>query len=303
MVRKIDITEVKRRIKEKFPDEEFEIVNYESLGMPGDVRCCNCNKIIHINKFSNFLAPSKRVGCSSCQSEYVIRRKKDMEKILENYDIVGEYIKDTHKNYHFKCKHCGHIRSTTLRNLIKNYGCGCTTGVKRKRTADEFLQEVNSNSIDGTYELIGDYVDQTTKVLLRHSCGFIWYVRPGDVIHGRSRCPKCGKKRSKGELLIESILTKNNIDFQAEKRLDNSLQRFDFYFENDKHKIAIEFNGAQHYQETDVFQGDLATYQQRDFKKAQYCEENNIELYVIPYTKTNNEIEEIILDILNKFND
>lgn len=304
IMRKLTISEIQERIKNRFPDEEFEIITYTSLGDFGSVKCCNCGKIIDINKFSNFFAPSKKYGCSACQSEFTAKREEGMAKILKKYDIVGEYVKDTHKNYDFKCKNCGHIRSTTPRNLLRFLECGCQTGVKRARTAQEFIDEANANSIDGRYTLVGEYVNQTTPVLLKHSCGFIWKVRPGDVVHGRSRCPKCCRKRSKGELLIENLLSSYNIDFYMEKLLDNgSKQRFDFYLENKKHKIAIEYNGLQHYEETNFFVGDLATFQERDKRKAQYCKEQNIDLYIIPYTASERKITKIISDIIDKFND
>ena len=94
------------------------------------------------------------------------------------------------------------------------------------------------------------------------------------------------------------------IDFYVEKPLDNnSKQRFDFYLENINHKIAIEYNGMQHYKETDFFVSDLKTFQERDKRKAEYCKQNNIELYIIPYTYSENEIKETLLKIIDKFND
>lgn len=186
---------------------------------------------------------------------------------------------------------------------MRFFDCSCITGVKRKRTPEEFINEVNQYAVEGFYELVGNYQDQITPVLLRHSCGFIFDVRPQDIIHGRSRCPKCRRKRSKGELLIERLLKDKGIEFWVEKQLDNSKQRFDFYMENEKHKIAIEYNGAQHYVETNFFSTSLKDQQERDNKKKKYCEEKNIKLYSIPYTMTPSEIESYIFKIVDKFND
>lgn len=291
--------EMERRVAERFPDETFEILEYQSSGQPGKIRCCNCNKIIKIKQFSNFLAPSKNFGCSSCQNQLMAKREDNWEKIKKYYDITFTKVVDTHKRYQFKCKNCNHIRETTVQNLMKNFDCGCITGVKRSRTSKEFINEVNQYSIDGTYDLVDEYSDQLTRILLRHSCGFIFKVKPADIIHGQSRCPRCRKKRSKGELFIENLLKEFNIDFQVEKHLDNSRQRFDFYMENKKHKIAIEYN----YIEVDFFGGTLEEYQARDNKKKLYCEQHDIELYTIPYTMTNEEIRNYISEIINKFND
>ena len=303
-MRKIELSEFKSRIKERFPNESFTVLKYSSLGEYGEIKCDNCDRIITLTKAGNFLAKTKKFGCSECQSKLVKKQKEVMEEILKRYNILDSYVIDTHKHYKLQCKECGHIRTTTPRNIGRFLECGCKTGVKRERTPEEFIQEVNQYSVDGTYELVGDYINQTTPVLLRHSCGFIWKTRPGEVIHGKSRCPKCSRKRSRGEKLIENYLKESGIEFEVEKLLDNnSRQRFDFYLENFKYKIAIEFNGEQHYKETNYFSTNLETLQERDKRKAEYCLQNNIELVIIPYTLSDNEIYKILQNIINKFND
>ena len=106
------------------------------------------------------------------------------------------------------------------------------------------------------------------------------------------------EKRSCGEKIIENTLKELGVNFQAEKRLENSQQRFDFYFENQKYKIAIEFNGEQHYKETNYFSCNLKTYQERDERKRKYCKDNNINLYVISYKFKNEEIKDMVKKIV-----
>lgn len=86
-----------------------------------------------------------------------------------------------------------------------------------------------------------------------------------------------------------------------EVKLKNSLQRFDFFIE--ELNLAIEYNGKQHYEDVKFFSNTLEETQQRDKKKAQYCKDNNIELIVIPYTYSYIQIQQIIDQIKNKFND
>lgn len=302
-MKKLTLIEIQDRIKQRFPLEDFDILEYNGLGKPGKVKCNNCQRIIIINKFSNFFVKSKKYGCSNCQSHNLIQRQKILEELNNEYIILFTEVKGTHTYYTVKCKKCGHVRCTTLRDFKRHLRCGCQTSVKRNRAAKEFIDEVNQYSQRGTYTLISPYVNQTTKVLLKHDCGFIWEVRPGDIIHGRSSCPKCARKESNGEFFIKTILQKYSIPFQQEKRLNNSKQRFDFYLENNIYKIAIEFNGAQHYKETNFFKGSLETFQKRDKIKQQYCIDNGIELYIIPYTWSKEEIELKIKEIIHKFND
>ena len=302
IAKKINKKEIENRIKSRFPEESFSIIQYESLGKPGIIKCNTCGTEIKVSKFSNFFAKNKKFGCKQCNGLWKNRERK-LKEVKEYYDILDSFVKETHTYYKVKCKQCGHIRTTTLKNLITHLNCGCVTGTFRSRTSEEFIKQVNKNSIQGKYELLSEYKDQTTKVLLRHSCGFIWKVRPSDIIKGRSFCPKCSHKESSGERKIRKFLEKNNISFQQEKRLDNSLLRFDFYLENEKQKIAIEYNGKQHYEEIKKFTTTLEEQQERDKRKNEYCKNNKIILYNIPYYYSDEELEKTLINIINKFND
>lgn len=302
-MKKLTITDIQKRIGQRFPNEHFTILEFSGMLKPGKIQCNNCGHLFNINQFGNFLAKSKKYGCSFCQSQTRIQHYKNLELLQERYNILDTYVKETHVYYKVSCKKCGHIRESSLKNLIRSIDCGCITNVKRNRNGEEFIKEVNSNSKKGSYILLGDYINQTTPVLLKHDCGFIWKVRPADIIFGRTMCPKCSRKESKGEIFIRSYLESHGIPFEQEKRLEHSKQRFDFYLENQNMKIAIEYNGKQHYEETNFFVGSLSTFQERDNRKKEYCKANGIELYVIPYTLTNEQIIVKLEEILSKFND
>lgn len=79
-MKKITLEEVKERIKKRFPEEKFEIVEYSSFGAPGKIKCLGCGEIIEINKFSNFFAKNKRYGCKNCYGLWRDREVK-IEKI------------------------------------------------------------------------------------------------------------------------------------------------------------------------------------------------------------------------------
>lgn len=295
-MKRIDQQEFERRIKQRFPEESFNLIEYVSIGKPAIIQCQKCKENIEVSVANNFLAKNKRYGCKNCYG-FENEREKILESIKERYDIISTFVKDTHTYYHVKCKNCGHERTTRLNNFKNFLDCGCTTNVYRARTAEEFLSQANKNCIDGYYKLESEYINQTTKVLLRHSCGFIWSVRPGDVINGRSFCPVCGKKESKGARLITEILKQLNVNFEKEFPLQGSLQKFDFYLPESR--IAIEYNGSQHYKENDFFQTALKIQQERDQRKRKYCKENDIILYEIPYIFKKDEIINKITEIVN----
>ena len=64
----------------------------------------------------------------------------------------------------------------------------------------------------------------------------------------------------------------------------------DFYFETKNKKIAIEYQGIQHYKPIKYFGGKKAYNNQRekDLLKSQLCKKNKIHLIEFPYTLQNN---------------
>lgn len=102
----------------------------------------------------------------------------------------------------------------------------------------------------------------------------------------------CGCLVSKGEALLKSILTDNNINFIQQYTFEDCLTengnqcKFDFaiFDEYNKLKCLIEYDGIQHFEETNW---NLEQNQLRDKIKDKYCLLNNIPLIRIPYTDYN----------------
>ena len=112
----------------------------------------------------------------------------------------------------------------------------------------------------------------------------------------------CGcERRSHGELVIEKILTDNNISYQQEysafKFTSGMSAKFDFYIDN---KYFVEYDGETHYKSNLHGwhnEGQLQAQQERDMIKNQWCKDNNIPLIRIPYTHYDNLcLEDLILE-------
>ena len=144
-----------------------------------------------------------------------------------------------------------------------------------------------------------------TPILIRHKdCGFIWRVRPSDLMYERSAdCPHCRKEMSKGAKEVYNSLKSLEIPFETEHTLDGSLLRFDFYFTIENQKCAIEFNGAQHYKFSQLFhhtEDGLQIQKERDERKREYCREHNIFLLEIPYTYSKSQIKQVVEDFVQE---
>lgn len=104
-------------------------------------------------------------------------------------------------------------------------------------------------------------------------------------------------RASRGEIKIEEILEKNDLNFKMEYSFEglNSPNgrplRFDFaVFDDDGNlDFLIEYQGSQHYIASSKFGGKKGLYQQQfnDNKKRRFCALHNIKLIEIPYTEEN----------------
>lgn len=89
------------------------------------------------------------------------------------------------------------------------------------------------------------YVNSKTKICITCSKhGDFWQIPNAHLC--KQGCPICNA--SKGELIIESILKKHEINYIAQFRIPEvtSVLRYDFYLPD--HNLLIEFHGRQHYE-------------------------------------------------------
>lgn len=102
-------------------------------------------------------------------------------------------------------------------------------------------------------------------------------------------------KTSKGEQRVIDILKSNSISFRREqtfagmKSSKGNPLRVDFYLP--LFKIAIEFDGEQHFKRNKHFHKTTNQFQKgqfNDLQKNSYCLMNGIKLYRIPYYEIDN---------------
>lgn len=101
---------------------------------------------------------------------------------------------------------------------------------------------------------------------------------------------ECWKKYNIGVQKVISILQKNNIKYEQEKKYDTCVLPkgfklpFDFYLP--EYNILIEYDGEQHFKVAfGQTEEKLILQKQYDEIKNQWCKDNNIKLIRIPYYK------------------
>lgn len=140
-----------------------------------------------------------------------------------------------------------------------------------------------------------EYVDASHPIEVMCDKGHIYTTNLHGFRNGY-RCTKCNI--SKGEMLIESLLKKNNIIFETQHTFDDCKFKrvllFDFYLP--KQNTLIEYDGRQHFEIVKAFGGleGFIDTKIRDTIKNEYCKNNNIKLIRIPYWEFDN-IENILL--------
>ena len=171
-----------------------------------------------------------------------------------------------------------------------------------KTISNSFILDFNKVH-NGKYSVIGTYINVKTPIEIKcNKCGSKWKSLPNSLLNGCG-CPYCNQ--SKGEEDIKIFLDKNNINYVYQYKngcKDKYVLHFDFaIFKNNELFGLIEYDGFQHFKSVKYFGGDdrLVETIKKDNIKNKYCEENNIPLLRIPYTKKKN-INEIILEWLKK---
>lgn len=195
--------------------------------------------------------------------------------------------------YHGTTKSCGCYNRELHRELGKKLG--------------EISHFKNYSEIKNPYY---NFIEKTEE---KDSCNsFYWIIEckcchnrykavPAQLISntrrkGQNPC-NCWKRKSKGILKIQQILTDNNVKFIQEFTFKDclsskgNLMKFDFFLP--EYDILVEYDGEQHFLPMTfgdtVITGEdkLSLTQKYDEIKNKYCEDNNIKLIRIPYTRYN----------------
>lgn len=258
-------------------------------------------------KANNFMNGNR---CKHCRELKRVKSYEKYSKELENKykgNIVIEGIYKTHdvkiKHRCLKHNHTFLVSPTNALRQHKKFLCPkCVNEYnhdKQKKDINKLLKDLKDKH--GTRILLeGGYVNTHTKTTFRCTeCSNTFKSEPNQVIR-LSGCPYC--KSSKGELLIQDLLNKHNVEFEREKRFKECRYKrelpFDFYIPSIN--TLIEFDGLQHTKVVDFFGGEdyLREIQIRDGIKNKYAQDNNIRLIRIPYTQNEMSIEKDILKLV-----
>ena len=142
------------------------------------------------------------------------KKKTDAEFKRQVCNLVGtEYVfldPYINKRTKIRVKHikCGNTYAVTPNNFLRGHCCPYCYGNLKKTTA-QFEKEIY-DLVGNEYTLLDTYVNNKTKIQVKHNkCGHTYKVTPNAFTNG-SRCPYC-RAKANGE-----AKRKTNTEFQQE---------------------------------------------------------------------------------------
>lgn len=221
-----------------------------------------------------------------------MRRLTTDEFILKCVEVHGDnylYDRCEYVNIRTKvtvgCIKHGYFDILPTNHLHAKQGCSNCSNEKHRfdyliESDIEFLKELHNHY----YE----YKSIVTKGRIDIKCPKHGWFNQYYYNHVRgSGCPTCNI--SKGEKFISNYLLNMGVSFETEKTFDDCLSpkgnklKFDFYLEDSN--VCIEYDGIQHYKSIEYFGGDVyfEYLQKCDNIKNEYCSNNGIKIFRIPY--------------------
>lgn len=124
-------------------------------------------------------------GKRKTNSEFI----KEVHYLVGNeYSVLGEYVTTCVKIL-MKHNTCNHEYYVTPNHFLKGRRCPKCYGT-HKKTTEAFAKEI-CELTKYEYKVLGEYVNNCTKILIKHNkCGYEYKVLPNGFLRG-SRCPKC----------------------------------------------------------------------------------------------------------------
>lgn len=261
---------------------------------------CDCGKI----KFStSSIARSGQLTTCGCglQERGIAKRANYLNKKIERLTVVEALPSKGHRGMQWRCIcECGNecikssydfTRGATSCGICVKYDLAREKLLLLNDPRNKVLLSKPINTLVGLhvgklyiYEDTGQSKSTYRLYKAKCECGSIIDYTLQCLQHGITM--SCGCISSKGEEKIAQILNAHNISFERQKIYPDCkspkghVMLYDFYVNN---SFLLEFDGIQHFNDTDHFSQSLEERQYYDKLKNNYAKQRQIPLKRIPY--------------------
>lgn len=278
--------------------------NYKNNGKTYYKCLCDCGKLHYVSN-ENL---GKTYSCGCVNKQAISLRKDYTGKKFNKLTVTKMLYNYKHNQTYCDCIcDCGNTTIAYMGSVKsgKTKSCGCLEYSSRfGRNHEKDLKGKQFGHLTVIELTNKRYANCNVGWLCECDCGNQIVVRSGNLLRGKTRSCGCNKT-SKYEEYVENILDELKIVYHREFRFNDCRNHFplpfDFYILYNDKKYCIECQGQQHYEPVKHFGGQdrFETTQLTDKIKKEYCESNNITLICLPYTLSENEMKEIIINILD----
>lgn len=285
-------------LKDRFPNEPFELVKFKNTQEYCELKCLKCGKI---SKYQSASSLQSKVHICNCYTEDrhiqemipTWNRFKQFIKDSDEWTLIDEDIMPTSLNSDLvacKCNKCGAINKKRVWDYLKGIHCQCN------RQSEDVKNKVLQICEKEGYTLLSDCTTFRQRITLQHECDFIYSVNVGSFLNGYARCPQCCRKQTRGERAIINYLKEHNINYEREYvvNINDHLLRFDFYLPD--YDYFIEYQGRQHYEVVDFFGGEdkFEQRQMYDQFKRDFAGDNLLEISYLDFNNIDGILETMV---------
>lgn len=310
MPNKLTIEDVRIYLLQKDKNVKLLSKEYINQNIPLKFQC-SCGSIFE-RKWID-LHSQKYVTCRNCSIKKRGKTKRiGLEEARKEFEEKGyvlledEYIGN---NVPMLCQDSvGYMGKISLSKIRKN----CNIEKFSQSARKEFL--VHNLNVWAELQEIDTKILELSKnqkwsrqgIICKCDCGNIYETSFISFLYGKFRCNDCTNRVSTYEKEVENWLKQNQINYKSQYKIKDCRNilplPFDFYLP--QQNCLIEIDGEGHFGPTyfnncSKEKAELAyeATHKNDLIKNQYCQDNNIKLYRIPYWDIQNQN---YLEILTK---
>lgn len=241
--------------------------------------CSGCDKWAGINQFpanvKNYDSLDRR--CKACKSESgkLLRANKKADNANTNSILIDQAIPTSKKQQIKSIEQTGgQDKSDEQEDPNKYY--------------NKFVEHVKRN--DGVVlSDSSEYVNAHCKLKVKCMYGHEFKITLSNINLNRW-CGLCSTRKMERytKEIAETVIGKPFVKVRPEWLSNSKNNRLELDMYNDELKLAIEYNGIQHYKYEKFFHKSKEDFETRvadDELKAKLCKKNQVDLIVVPYTE------------------